>query len=106
AATVVSRLSRSFVQHLLRHDLTCRSVWSTPGDSLETGGPPRYQPCGAGRGSGPHRGYWPTRASWGARSSPSAFLYDAGARVSEALAVHPQQLRLERPQQVRLHGKG
>lgn len=34
------------------------------------------------------------------------FLYNTGARVSEALSVHPRQLRLERPRQVRLFGKG
>jgi len=34
------------------------------------------------------------------------FLYNTGARVSEALAVRPCDLRLERPRQVRLLGKG
>jgi integrase len=34
------------------------------------------------------------------------FLYNTGARVSEALAVRPCDLRLERPRQVRLQGKG
>lgn len=34
------------------------------------------------------------------------FLYNTGARVSEALAVKPQALRLDRPRQVRLYGKG
>src|SRR5207302_6540318 len=34
------------------------------------------------------------------------FLYNTGARVSEALAVRPRDLRLERPWQVRLLGKG
>ncbi len=34
------------------------------------------------------------------------FLYNTGARVSEALAVRPRDLRLDRPRQVRLHGKG
>jgi len=34
------------------------------------------------------------------------FLYNTGARVSEALAVRPLDLRLDRPRQVRLHGKG
>jgi site-specific recombinase XerD len=34
------------------------------------------------------------------------FLYNTGARVSEALAVRPRDLRLERPRQVRLTGKG
>ncbi len=34
------------------------------------------------------------------------FLYNTGARVSEALAVHVQDLNLTKPSQVRLHGKG
>jgi site-specific recombinase XerD len=34
------------------------------------------------------------------------FLYNTGARVSEALAVRVQDLSLRCPQQVRLHGKG
>jgi integrase/recombinase XerD len=34
------------------------------------------------------------------------FLYNTGARVSEALAVSPRELRLDRPRQVRLFGKG
>lgn len=34
------------------------------------------------------------------------FLYNTGARVSEALAVRGRDLRLERPRQVRLLGKG
>jgi len=33
-------------------------------------------------------------------------LYNTGARVSEALALHPGDLRLERPRQVRFLGKG
>ncbi|MBE3132597.1 MAG: site-specific integrase [Acidobacteria bacterium] len=32
------------------------------------------------------------------------FLYNTGARVSEALAVRPRDLRLDRPRQVRLQG--
>ena len=34
------------------------------------------------------------------------FLYNSGARVSEALAVDGSDLQLRRPRQVRLHGKG
>jgi integrase/recombinase XerD len=34
------------------------------------------------------------------------FLYNSGARVAEALAVRPKDLRLTRPKQVRLYGKG
>lgn len=34
------------------------------------------------------------------------FLYNTGARVGEALAVRPQDLQLQRPRHVRLRGKG
>lgn len=34
------------------------------------------------------------------------FLYNTGARVSEALALRPRDLQLERPRQARLYGKG
>lgn len=34
------------------------------------------------------------------------FLYNTGARVSEALGVCPRDIQVERPRQVRLHGKG
>jgi integrase/recombinase XerD len=34
------------------------------------------------------------------------FLYNTGARVSEALSLRPSALRLDRPRQVRLLGKG
>ena len=34
------------------------------------------------------------------------FLYNTGARIAEALAVRVRDLWLERPRQVRLHGKG
>jgi site-specific recombinase XerD len=34
------------------------------------------------------------------------FLYNTGARVSEALAIRPREVRLDRPRQVRLQGKG
>jgi site-specific recombinase XerD len=33
-------------------------------------------------------------------------LYNTGARISEALGIRPQELRLDRPRQVTLHGKG
>jgi site-specific recombinase XerD len=33
-------------------------------------------------------------------------LYNTGARISEALAVRPSDLQLDRPKQVRLYGKG
>ncbi|MFN7544158.1 MAG: tyrosine-type recombinase/integrase [Acidobacteriota bacterium] len=33
-------------------------------------------------------------------------LYNTGARVSEFLPLRPNELRLERPRQVRLLGKG
>ena len=34
------------------------------------------------------------------------FLYNTGARISEALSICPQELHLDRPRQVKLHGKG
>jgi site-specific recombinase XerD len=34
------------------------------------------------------------------------FLYNTGVRVAEALAVRPRDLQLERPRLVRVHGKG
>jgi site-specific recombinase XerD len=34
------------------------------------------------------------------------FLYNTGARISEALALRPPDLQLEKPRQARLHGKG
>jgi integrase/recombinase XerD len=48
-----------------------------------------------------------TRSAFGFRDyALLQFLYNSGARVAEALAVRPKDLRLTRPKQVRLYGKG
>jgi integrase/recombinase XerD len=48
-----------------------------------------------------------TRTAFGFRDyALLQFLYNSGARVAEALALRPKDLRLSRPKQVRLYGKG
>jgi site-specific recombinase XerD len=47
------------------------------------------------------------RRPWGLRDyALLLFLYNTGARISEALTMRQSQLALDRPQSVRLHGKG
>jgi site-specific recombinase XerD len=94
AATRNCRLAaiRSFVAHLIRHDLT-RAV--RPPSYLE----PQevrvllMQPQ-------------PDTAAGARDLALLLFLYNTGARVSEALSVRVEDLNLFRPLQVRLHGKG
>lgn len=98
---------RGFVAHLLRHDIAraaqYQRVLAIP--SKKT----RYQPVT----------YWepevvaailaePDRTtSFGARDHALLlFLYNTGARVSEAIGVRRHDLQLTRPHHVRLHGKG
>jgi site-specific recombinase XerD len=98
---------RGFVEHLLRHDiqragqyqrvLTVRSKKSrTPAvDYLE---PEHVRALLAE----PDR-----RTARGTRDyALLVFLYNTGARISEALAVTPTDLHLAAPRYVRLHGKG
>lgn len=48
-----------------------------------------------------------TRTALGVRDHAMLLLlYNSGARVTEALSVRPRDLRLTRPKQVRLYGKG
>jgi integrase/recombinase XerD len=109
AATRNCRLAalRSFVQHLLRHDLTRADQYG------------RVLSIAAKRATQRVIAYLEpeeARAIIAAvdHRAPHAqrdralllFLYNTGARVSEALAVRPRDLRLDRPQQVRLYGKG
>jgi len=98
---------RGFVAHLLRHDIAraaqYQRILAIP--SKKT----RYQPVT----------YWepdvvaailaePDRATtFGARDHALLlFLYNTGARVSEATGVRRHDLQLTRPHHVRLHGKG
>jgi integrase/recombinase XerD len=109
AATRNCRLAalRSFVQHLLRHDMTrahqygrilaIRSKRATRRvvTYLE---PEEARTVIAAVDS---------RSPCGKRDRALLlFLYNTGARVSEALALRPRDLSLERPRQVRLFGKG
>ena len=98
---------RGFVAHLLRHDIAraaqYQRIIAIP--SKKT----RYRPVT----------YWepevvaailaePDRATtFGARDHALLlFLYNTGARVSEAIGVRRRDLQLTRPHHVRLHGKG
>jgi site-specific recombinase XerD len=109
AATRNCRLAavRGFAAHLLRHDIPhavqYQRILAIP--SKKT----RYRPVT----------YWepevvsailaePDRtAPFGARDHALLlFLYNTGARVSEAIAVRRQDFQLARPCHVRLHGKG
>ncbi|MBM3317118.1 MAG: site-specific integrase [Candidatus Eisenbacteria bacterium] len=98
---------RSFVAHLLRHDLTraeqYRRILAIPAKRAQIRTPTYLEPEEA-------------RAliaqpdpstSGGARDlALLLFLYNTGARVGEALALRRGDLYLGRPRQVRLHGKG
>jgi site-specific recombinase XerD len=98
---------RSFVQHLLRHDVTRAAQYGRVlaiGNKRATHRAVAYlEPeearaviaavdIGSARGCRDH--------------ALLLLLYNTGARVSEALAVRASDLRLERPRQVRLLGKG
>src|SRR5215469_714323 len=98
---------RSFVQHLLRQDVTRAGQYSRI---------LAIRNKRALRRSAVYLEPEEARAVISAvdRRSPEGerdhalllFLYNTGARVSEALAVRACDLRLERPRQVRLLGKG
>jgi integrase/recombinase XerD len=97
----------SFVAHLLRHDLSraeqYRQILAIPAKRARLQ-PPRYLEPAEARAliAQPD----PTTASGARDRALLLFLYNTGARVSEALAVRLADLRLARPPQVRLHGKG
>jgi integrase/recombinase XerD len=98
---------RSFVQHLLRHDVTRAAQY---GHILTIGNKRAIHRAVA------YLEPEEARAVIAAIDTSSArgrrdhalllLLYNTGARVSEALAVRPSDLRLERPRNVHLLGKG
>lgn len=108
AATRNCRLAalRSFVQHLLREDVTRAGQYGrilAIRTKRATRRPAAYLEPEEARAviSAIDR-----RSFYGERDHALLlFLYNTGARVSEALAVRPCDLRLERPRQVRLQGK-
>jgi integrase/recombinase XerD len=109
AATRNYRLAvvRSFVRHLLRHDVTRAEQY---GRILAL--PSKRSSLRVARYLEPEEAR-AVIAAVGPQSSSSArdrtlllFLYNTGARVSEALNVHLRELHLDHPRQVRLYGKG
>ncbi len=97
----------SFVAHVLRHDLTraeqYRQVLAIPAKRARIQ-PPSYLEPAEARALIAQPG--PATASGARDLALLLFLYNTGARVSEALAVRAADLRLGSPRQVRLHGKG
>ncbi len=98
---------RSFADHLLRHDLTRAQQYGRILALPAKRGPIRVVP---------YLEPEDVRAVIAAADGPTAihrrdralllFLYNSGARVSEALALRGSDLQMERPHQVRLLGKG
>lgn len=109
AATRNCRLAavHSFVAHLLRHDLTraeqYRQILAIPAKRARVRPPTYLEPAEARALIAQPD---PTTASGARDRALLLFLYNTGARVSEALGLRPADLRLARPPQVRLHGKG
>jgi len=98
---------RGFVEHLLRHDIKhaaqYQRVLAIPSKKTRTRPATYWDPeVVAAILEEPDR-----TTEFGARDHALLlFLYNTGARVSEAIAVRRQDLQLIRPHQVRLHGKG
>jgi len=98
---------RSFAQHLLRHDVTRAQQY---GQILAIS--PKRKAVRAASYLEPESARAiiaavDLRTAHGPRERALLlFLYNTGARVSEALAIRPRELRLDRPRQVRLLGKG
>jgi len=97
----------SLVAHLLRHDLTraeqYRQILAIPTKRARIRPPTYLEPTEARALIAQPE---PTTASGARDLALLLFLYNTGARVSEALAVRGEDLHLARPRQVRLHGKG
>jgi integrase/recombinase XerD len=109
ASTRNTRLAalRSFVQHLLRQDVTRAGQYGRILAIQTKRAIHRVVPYLEPEEAKAVIAAVDARATTGARDRALLlFLYNTGARVSEALALRFQELRLERPPQVRLHGKG
>jgi integrase/recombinase XerD len=99
---------RSFAQHLLREDFTranqYRQILSISAKKSKKMPVSYLEPeevrkliAGINPNSSP---------AWLRDRALILFLYNTGARISEALAVAPKDLHLDRPRQVRIMGKG
>lgn len=109
AATRNCRLAaiRSFVRHSLRSDLTRANQYgqiiAIPSKRASIQVVTYLEPEEA---RSVIAAVDPRSSQWRRDRALLLFLYNTGARVSEALSVHPRELRLDRPRQVRLFGKG
>lgn len=109
ASTRNNRLAaiHSFVAHLLRHDLTraeqYRQILAIPVKRCRFPAPTYLEPQEARALIGQPQ---PNTVGGARDLALLLFLYNTGARVSEALSVKAEDLHLFRPPQVRLHGKG
>jgi integrase/recombinase XerD len=98
---------RSFVDHLLRHDVTRAErygrILAIPMKRARQQLVSYLEPDEVRAVIAEIRGATPS----GIRDRALVlFLYNTGARVAEALAVRPRDLQLQRPRHVRLRGKG
>lgn len=109
AATRNCRLAaiRGLVAHLLRHDPTradqYRQILAVPAKRARSRPPIYLEPDEVRAVLAQPDPETPA----GARDlALLLFLYNTGARISEALSVRTDDLHFDRPRQVRLHGKG
>src|ERR1035437_1612197 len=109
AATRNYRLAvlRSFARHLLRNDVTRAEqygrILSLPSKRATLHAATYLEPEEA---RAVIAAADPLSSSGARNRALLLFLYNTGARVSEALNVHLRELHLDRPRQVRLYGKG
>jgi len=98
---------RGLVEHVLRHDPTradqYRQVLAIPSKRARSR-PPTYLEPEEARVLLKQPGS--TTTAGDRDRALLLVLYNTGARVSEALAIRPEDIQLQRPCQVRLHGKG
>lgn len=98
---------RGLVEHVLRHDPThaeqYRQVLAIPSKRARSHPPSYLEPEEARVLLKQPESTTPT----GPRDRALLLvLYNTGARISEALGIRPEDIQLQRPRQVRLHGKG
>jgi site-specific recombinase XerD len=98
----------SFVEHLLRHDVTRAEQYGRISAIPAKRAVSRLVPYLEPEDVRAVIAAVDNRATAASRRDRALLLllYNTGARVSEALALRPRDLHLQRPRQVRLHGKG